>query len=246
MAKRRKPMKVGDLFETRSFGKVKVIEVYSDDHAMVEFEDGCQDRFWRTAIVKGYIKNYMKPIVLGVGFLGQGTEKLSRCRAYGIWVQMLERCYTEKYPAYIGCSVCKDWLNFSNFKLWYESMPGSSTEGFQLDKDILVKGNRLYSPTTCILVPGNLNKLLESSRAARGNLPLGVSLHSQTLKYTARCCDSEGNYPHLGLFSTPEIAFSVYKEFKENVIKQSAEKYRSILSSEAYDSLMAWEIEYDE
>ena len=243
MTKKRKPMKPGDRFSTRSFGTVEVKEICQNERAIVEFDDGTTGEFCRVAIVKGFIKNYMLPQVHGVGYLGAGTQKLSKCRAYGIWIQMLERCFTPKYPAYADCTVCTEWLNFTVFKAWYESQQGSTDRSYQIDKDILFKGNKVYSPSSCMLVPANLNKLLENNKASRGTLPLGVSLHKGTKKYTARCCDAAGAYKHLGLFLTSDEAFNTYKVFKEGVIKCCAEKYKGILSEAAYQSLMSWEID---
>ena len=240
-----KRMSVGDEFYSKNFGKVIVVEILPEEKASVRFEDGTIQSFHRTAIVKGYVKNYNTPTVLGVGFLGC-TTKISKCRSYGIWFQMIERCYTNKYPAYTGCAVTQSWLNFNNFRIWYESQEGSNHKDYQLDKDILIKGNKLYSPNTCILVPSKLNKLLENSKSSRGVLPLGVSIHKQTGKFTARCCDGEGGYKHLGLFTNQDDAFACYKSFKEQIIKNSAEKHKDVLSKDAYNSLKNWEIEIND
>lgn len=49
-----------------------------------------------------------------------------------------------------GCSVCEEWLTFSNFKRWMEQQ---DYEGKALDKDLLVSQNKTYSSETCVFVP---------------------------------------------------------------------------------------------
>lgn len=75
------------------------------------------------------------------------------CPYYTRWVAMLRRCYSSSYKAkkttYRDCSCCDDWLVFSVFRSWMEQQ---DWEGKELDKDIRVRGNKLYSPTTCLFV----------------------------------------------------------------------------------------------
>ena len=102
------------------------------------------------------------------GFLGEGEYKPyinhKPTRAYVHWYQMLRRCFSVKYqdkkPTYIGCQVCDEWLNFQNFAQWYEeNYYEVNEEEMHLDKDILVKGNKIYSPNTCIFAPKKINDL---------------------------------------------------------------------------------------
>lgn len=97
---------------------------------------------------------------------------------------MLTRCYNhkslKKNPSYIGCSVCDEWLTYSNFKRWYEDPINGYREGYHLDKDILVKGNKVYSPETCCFVPHSINCLLLTRQRKRGALPIGVTIRHKT------------------------------------------------------------------
>jgi hypothetical protein len=99
-----------------------------------------------------------------------------RCPYYMRWYGMITRCYSEKfhriYPAYVGCSVCDDWLYFSKFKAWMELQ---DWEGKQIDKDLLIEGNKVYSPNACIFVSEALNKSLVTRKLHRGLYPLGVT-----------------------------------------------------------------------
>jgi len=75
------------------------------------------------------------------------------CKYYTAWTDMLTRCYSKKllesYPTYIGTSVCSEWLYATTFKKW---MDQQDWHGKSLDKDIIVPGNKLYSPETCAFV----------------------------------------------------------------------------------------------
>ena len=138
------------------------------------------------------------------------------CPFYQVWESMLARCYNPKYhlrnPTYKGCSVCEEWRFFSVFKKWMQSQ---EWEGMQLDKDILIDGNKLYSPDACLFVSGHVNSLLADSADICGEYPQGVSLACN--KFVARC-RVNGKRKHIGSFSSVDQAAQAYKEFKSNEI----------------------------
>jgi hypothetical protein len=145
------------------------------------------------------------------------------CPYYARWCHMLKRCYSEKYhekqPTYIGCSVCEEWLTFSNFKCWMESQ---SWENKQLDKDLLVVGNKEYGPDTCVFVTSIVNTFLNDSGNARGEFPLGVSSYKG--KFQARCRNPfTGKREYLGLFNDPNQAHLVWKKRKHELACQLAD-----------------------
>ena len=144
------------------------------------------------------------------------------CPHYQKWVNMITRCYSEKYqarqPAYIGTTIAAEWLTFSAFKAWMEKQ---DWEGNELDKDIIKPGNKLYSPETCCFVPKALNSLLNSNGATRGDYPQGVSFHNHTSKYIAHC-SFKGKNNHLGLFCSPEEASLAYRKYKHALVRQIA------------------------
>lgn len=153
---------------------------------------------------------------------------VQRCPYYTKWVAMLARGYSEllhkKHPSYAGVSVCEEWLTFSNFKSWMETQ---DWEGKHLDKDILVKGNKLYSPDTCIFVSQEINKFLTESTVARGNYPIGVSLEKKSLKFKAQCYNVQsGKKEYLGLFDSPVDAHRAWLCFKLKQAKFLAEKQK--------------------
>lgn len=114
-----------------------------------------------------------------------------------------------------------------------------------LDKDILIKGNKKYSKKTCIFVPNEINGLFIRRNSSRGNLPIGVGLNKSNNKYIARC-SINGKTKHIGIYDTPEEAFYSYKEYKEDIIKNIADKYREQIPKELYMALINYEIDIND
>jgi hypothetical protein len=166
----------------------------------------------------------------------KGNLKISKriwtCPFYEIWRDMIKRCYSEKdhlrNPAYVGTTVCEEWLTFSNFKSWMEKQ---NWEGKQLDKDLLIRGNRVYSPENCIFIPNELNQFFKERSNDRGPYPIGVTYHAKTGKYASRCSDPFLNKRiNLGLYSTTESAFEAWRKYKHFL----ALKYADILEKDGY------------
>ena len=176
-----------------------------------------------------------KKLVCGVGindvdYAVQPTEngKTKVCIYYRTWKHMLVRCYSEKYhierSTYKGCSVCEEWLTFSKYKSWMETQ---DYEGKQLDKDLLVQGNKVYSPETCVFVSRQINMFLVERGADRGEYPIGVCyvkksrdmMSEQSKPYRAIIRVGSGTQKHLGYFSTPEEAHQAWLKAKIELAK---------------------------
>lgn len=146
--------------------------------------------------------------------------KRVHCPFYTRWSSMLERCYSHKLqetrPTYIGCSVHKDWLKFSIFKSWMEQQPW---DGNQLDKDLLIKGNKVYSEETCVFVSQRVNSFLLEGENSRRLLPIGVNLHQG--KYQANCRDNN-TLVFLGYYDTPDLAHLAWFNYKAKLAKKLA------------------------
>ena len=56
-------------------------------------------------------------------------------------------------------------------------MENQKWEGLELDKDLLVKGNKIYGPDTCCFLPGAINSLFSHGQKKKNNLPEGVTLN---------------------------------------------------------------------
>lgn len=169
-----------------------------------------------------------KKLVYGVGindadyqiseyavFEGKRTQ-IWICPYYKKWNHMMERCYSErrlvKFPTYRGCSVTPQWHYFMNFRSW---MDKQDWEGKVLDKDILLPGNKIYGPDTCVFVDESTNSFLLENNANRGEWPIGVSFHKYIRKYSATCNDvTTGKYKALGYYENPEDAHRAWLKFK--------------------------------
>lgn len=164
-------------------------------------------------------------------------------KEYDVWRQVLVRCYDPKYqkkrPSYVGCLVSENFKNFSFFYEWAQKQIGFGQEDYHLDKDLLIKGNKLYSEDTCLFLPSRLNTLLLASKAVRGSLPIGVCAHNG--KFLAQCLRKPASH-HVGVFDTPELAFLAYKEAKEAYIKSETQKWQARIDPRAYAALMAYEV----
>ena len=145
------------------------------------------------------------------------------CPFYSTWRNMLERCYSDKFQerksTYIGCSVAKEWLTFSVFRNW---MNTQNWKGNELDKDILIAGNKIYSTQSCIFISSQVNTLLNNCAANRGEYPQGVDFHKREGKYRARL-RCHGKRKELGYFTTPELAGAAYKIAKRKHIIEVAQ-----------------------
>jgi hypothetical protein len=146
------------------------------------------------------------------------------------WREMLRRCHSEKWlinnPTYRGCTVCKDWLVFSNFKKWVDTQPCRDWKSKQLDKDFLICGNKEYSPITCVFLGGHVNKFLNTRDAARGECVIGVQKrdNEKTNPYLAACKDPFKRYkPYIGVFPTEQEAHFAWKKRKHQYASELAE-----------------------
>ena len=168
---------------------------------------------------------------------------------------MLKRCYSKDYqnkkPTYIGCEVYNEWLNFQSFAKWFEeNYYEIEGETIALDKDILVKNNKIYSPNTCVFVPERINTLFTKADKSRGKLPIGIVEDNRTHHFRARCStlDKNGKIKRveLGSYKTHEEAFIHYKQFKEKYIKQVADEYKPYIPKELYEAMYKWEVEIND
>jgi len=193
-----------------------------------------------------------RSLVFGVGvndWVGKVKVGGKPIREYQLWKSMLQRCFYEKYkqkhPTYQDVACSKDWLSMTKFIEDVSQMNGFGFDGWALDKDIIQKGNKLYSKDTCCFVPLEVNSLLIKRDNSRGEWPVGVCFDKATGKFTASL-RINGKRKHLGYFNTPEEAFQVYKLAKEAYIKVVAEKWQHLLDERVFQALMKYEVNIDD
>src|SRR5690554_6524483 len=133
---------------------------------------------------------------------------------------MMKRSYDTKYhaekPTYRDVTVCKEWHNFQNFAEWFHEQPNAGTKGFELDKDLLIIGNKQYSPNSCSFTPSAVNSLIGNRYSTKSDLPAGVS---RSGKLYCSSLSIEGKSVCLGFHFTVEDAHQAYKQAKERNIK---------------------------
>jgi len=193
-----------------------------------------------------------RSLVLGVGvndWVGNVKVDGKDIKEYKLWKSMLQRCFNEKFkqkcPTYEGVTCSKEWLSMTKFIEDVSQMKGFGLDGWALDKDILQKGNKLYSKDTCCFVPAEVNNLLTKRDNSRGEFPVGVYFDKCAGKFKAQLTIN-GKLKHLGRFNTPEEAFQVYKLAKEAQIKVVAEKWQHLLDERVFQALMAYEVSIDD
>lgn len=159
----------GDTFPSKGFGDIEILKILpnTNQRALIKFIDtGAVLERYIPDVLLGRVRDPCSPSVCDVGFVGQGkydsTQLIKGGKPYYIWKSMLARCYSaRKSSCYEGVTVCEEWHNFQNFAKWFEE---NYVEGYELDKDIKIRGNKLYSPETCMFVPTDQNRREPSAR----------------------------------------------------------------------------------
>ena len=168
-------------------------------------------------------------------------------KSYIAWINMLKRCYDEsclqKNPTYRGCSVCDEWLHYSNFKKWFDE---NYREGYQIDKDVLCRYYgvpSVYSPVTCRRVPRNINNLFIRCNAVRGKYPVGVSFNVGYKRFEVHIRIKRERFL-LGYFDDPITAFETYRSaFRAKIKNAAISAYNSGLIDKEYrDAMIAYDI----
>ena len=243
---------IGKEFDTKSCGKCFIIDYKSSREVTVLFHKPLVAVVCRMDHLRnGLVYNPYARLTEGVGYIGVGKySPNSDKEAYTMWQGILNRSYSEKYlakkPSYDGVTVCDEWHSFQNFAEWcytqkYFKARDAKGRLYHLDKDILCKGNKVYQPNSCSIVPQFINSLVVTSKGSRGDHPIGVSYREGDSKYEAYY--SADKRVHLGLFKTSEEAFLAYKKAKEAYIKEVAEKWRGKIDDKVYQALLEWKIE---
>ncbi len=162
-----------------------------------------------------------------------------------MWKLVLWRCYDKNFHAkqksYSDKTVCEEWHNFQNFAEWYEeNWKPWMDKTWQLDKDILIKGNKIYSPKTCCFVPHEINSLLYVDYRNK-KLPIGVTL-SPSGNFCANLSKDNKQF-RIGTYKTVREASEAYKTAKESYIKEKANKWKDKIKPQVYNALINYKVE---
>ena len=211
-----------------------VIRYYTYENCTIKFEDGViLNGISFKRITEGDLRNLNDPTVYGVGFQGFGKfSSKTHKKCYTVWYEMLRRSYCNKYqtinPTYKNCSVCKGWHNFQNFGEWFYK---NYKEGFDLDKDILFKGNKTYSPETCVFVPKIINSLFREKKLSSNNPAKGIHIKNKGFQVTV-------NDKYIKMCETIEEAISTHKIEYSKYVREIANIWKNKIDHRVYEILL--------
>ena len=249
---------VGKVYKSLNSGDFTILKYNGSKDVEIQFiNTGYRKVAEMKEVRSGEIKDPYSPSVYGVGVLGtkyQPTINGVKTKEYDLWQSMLQRCYSDSYqkkhPTYIGCEVSENFKSYEYFYEWCNEQIGFGVDGngnpFQLDKDLLIKGNKVYSESTCVFLPQEINKVLTKSTALRGKYLVGVCWCKTSKAFKAQVGKSKGKQEYLGSFNTEIEAFNAYKQAKETFIKEQAEKWKGQIDERAYEALMNYEVNIDD
>ena len=234
--------------------KMTIIEMKNNKDITIEFDDGRIVKTRYSEFKEGKIKHPYDRRVYGIGYHGEGEYKVSinqkHTFQYNLWYDMLKRCYSkdyiEKHPTYKDCEACDEWHNFQNFAKWVDDNYYEVEDCYrmELEKDILVKGNKLYSPNTCVFIPRILNTLFIYQKRGERKYPLGVMKSGD--KFYARVSKNKNGQcirEESPKCDTAEEASIFYKTMKERYIKEMADEYKDKIPKKLYEAMYNWEVE---
>ena len=246
---------VGKICRSLNSGEFKILKYDDAKDVEIQFlKTGFETTVQLGNIKSGKVKDPCVPSVYGVGVLGNKhpiTINGVLTKEYELWQSMLRRCYSDsskkKCPTYEGCEVSAKFKSFEYFYEWCNKQIGFYNQGnenpFHLDKDLLIKGNKVYSEDSCVFIPSEINLLLTKRTASRGEYLIGVSWHKTKKAFVVRVNKNKGKPEWLGLFKTEIEAFNTYKTAKEAFIKEQANKWKSEIDPRAYKALMNYTVE---
>lgn len=230
-------MKVGEVLTNREGQEAVVIKYIDSRSVRVRFKStGSEEVFRAYHLRMGQFKDKYFPSVCGVGYLGEAKSSVNgrKKKSYSTWNNMLIRCYDskrlKKSSSYMGCTVQKDWLCFEVFERWFDE---NYIEGYHLDKDIMVKGNKVYGKEYCCFVPSAINNAIIQEQATERDLPSGVNLLGGNYYQTSVA------KRYIGIYRTPEEASNAYIQAKKQYVTELAKEYydKRKISKGVYDAL---------
>ena len=242
---------VGKVCKSKSSGDFKIVEYNNKTNVKIQFiNTGYEAVLELGNIRKGEVKDRLSPSVYGLGIVGtkyQIRVNGTLTKEYELWSEMLKRCYSytyqKKYPTYEGCKVSDSFLHYEYFYEWCQNQIGFGECGFQLDKDLLTKGNKVYNEYSCVFIPSEVNTLLTNCTASRGEHLIGVCWNKTKKSFVAHVSKNKGKSEWLGYFNTELEAYNAYKTAKESFIKEQANKWKGKIDDRAYNALMNYKVE---
>ena len=249
---------VGKVCKSLNSGDFKVLKYNGSKNVEIQFlKTGYEMVAHLGNIRNGRIRDPYLPSVYGVGVVGtKYSSEVNRVKTkeYKLWLTMIERCYSatlkKKYPTYKDCICSENFKSYEYFYEWCHRQVGFGNDGngnpFHLDKDLLIRGNKVYSENTCVFLPQEVNSLLTKREALRGEHLIGVCWSKTHKAFMAQVSKNKGKREFLGYFKTELEAYNAYKTAKEAFVKEQAEKWKDKIDVRAYEALMNYEVGIDD
>lgn len=258
ISKQETKTRVGDK-RVNDYGETMEIIKYDNSHnIIVKISDESGNKYIvKTDYQKFNLSNLSHPYrktVVGVGFIGEyvysaDIKNMSKSKSYKTWSSMIGRCYNKndhQYNCYgnKGATVAVEWHNYSNFLQWYNKNYYSiKEEKMELDKDILLKNNKIYCSDNCCFIPQRINFTIAKGKSDR-DCPIGIKYKKDKGIYESYCTKNGKRY-YLYSGGNVDVAFKLYKNFKENAIKELADEYKEYLPENVYKGLYNYKVEKD-
>jgi hypothetical protein len=243
---------IGDKHTMNQNGILEVLEYNNAENVVVRFlSTGFTTTVEACQIRRGTVKDLLLPRVCGVGYIGEGRYSAYNSRheahwSYLKWQNMLERCYAptseQTRECYEDVTVCDEWFNYQIFAEWAVNQIGYGNRGWAMEKDLLAKGNRHYSPDKCCFLPVELNNQMLKAEKVRGEYPIGVCINKPNGRFIAHCTKEGESSTHIGIYDTVIEAFEAYRQAKKDRLRFLAEKWKDKIDQRAYQALLNYDV----
>lgn len=242
-------VKVGETYPNGK-GTITVLEYVKAIKVLAKHNDEHGHEMWTQAdrIRKGSVRNPFEKHKGGVAFTGYGychkLDRELRNKIYSTWKCLIARVFSKaveckgRRNSYLDVGICDEWLNFQNFcefvveNKYYK-------EHYHLDKDLLIKDNKVYSPETCCFLPQIINGVISIVYETGNGLPVGVNIKNN---YYEAAISHKGKRKRLGKYETPEEASAAYVLAKESYVKELAHEWKDRIEPRAYQALLDWTV----
>lgn len=242
---------IGKTFYSSENDEYLVTEYIGKRYFTITFNDGHTQKCRSDHLSDRSVKNKHHPSVCGIGYVGVGDYKPKikgrHTREYVAWRNMLKRCYEyDNNPrdfSYEECSVCEEWHNFQNFAKWYSenTYEVPSHISLSIDKDIKMKGNKVYSPDTCLIVPMRINLFFLRWEYNNGNTGIPCVYKRSSGNYKVLVHNAYG-----GTFTTKEEAIVVRNDLIANMVSELINDYKNIMPKNILEYISHWKDYYEE
>lgn len=251
---RKSRVNVGDVFNNDKYGPYEILfKNIAERKVTVKFLNTGGIFDFNTAVIyTNSVKDYLYPSVYGVGCLGESTVNSGDPLKNTIiltWKGMMGRCYNPQYsenrPTYVECVTSQSWTNQVNFKAWFikQIANGYYQDGWELDKDLLFRQNKIYSEETCVFLPQRLNQLQQVKKDSEYNWLPGVNFDKSRGKFKSEV-NFDGKRHYFPRRETEMESFLEYKELKEKLVRADAENWKGIIDPRAYESLKNYSLDW--